>query len=108
MEESTPKIGVPLSLDEETELEKNRRQRGFEESEGPTSSSSLSGISPAVPIIMKTLDQASLPKRPLLPDMEETTDNKRAKVTENRKIYIGNLPPSVTEKPLVAHFRPFG
>jgi cold-inducible RNA-binding protein len=28
--------------------------------------------------------------------------------TSNRKIYIGNLPPSVTEKPLVAHFRTFG
>ncbi len=40
---------------------------------------------------------------------EEPSASKMAKIdNENRKIYIGNLPPSVTEKALVAHFRTFG
>lgn len=43
-------------------------------------------------------------------DLESKMNAKKAKPSdmENRKIYIGNLPPSVTEKPLVAHFRAFG
>ena len=43
-------------------------------------------------------------------DLESKNAAKKVKPSdlENRKIYIGNLPPSVTEKPLVAHFRAFG
>jgi len=40
----------------------------------------------------------------------DAVPEKKAKSSsiESRKIYIGNLHPSITEKPLVAHFRTFG
>ena len=66
--------------------------------------SSSSGLIPLP--LMKSLDESL--KRPATEEFHETeTETKKPKTVsvENRKIYIGNLPPSVTEKPLVAHFR---
>ena len=72
-------------------------------------SCSTSGLIP-VPMTMKTLDPSNEREKRSLDEITEDLMNptKKAKVTENRKIYIGNLPPSVTEKPLVVHFRTFG
>ena len=76
----------------------------------PEPGSSNSGMIP-IPV-MKDIDPSN--KRSL----DEVTNNehpedfepKRPKTSdpESRKIYIGNLPSSVTEKPLVAKFRSFG
>ena len=66
------------------------------------------GTSGLIPVpLMKPMDPSM--KRPIEEPTDDLSDMKRAKTTtENRKIYIGNLPPSMTEKPLVAHFRTFG
>ena len=66
-----------------------------------------SGMIP-IPSLMKPLDPNS--KRSLDEQQEGGEDepvSKQAR-TDNRKIFIGNLPSNVTEKPLVAYFRTFG
>ena len=59
-----------------------------------------------MPESMKPLDPSS--KRSLDEQQCEDEPDQKVPRTENRKIYVGNLPPSVTEKPLVAYFRTFG
>ena len=59
-----------------------------------------------VPETMKPLDPNS--KRSLDEQQCEEEPPEKVPRTENRKIYIGNIHPSVTEKPLVAYFRSFG
>ena len=79
----------------------------------PSCSSSYELI--PVPTTMKAIDyDLSLDEQNEAAAAEEP-EAKKAKLNEdqppskeNRKIYIGNLPPSVTEKPLVSYFRAFG
>ena len=78
-----------------------------------TGEPSTSGLIPLP--MMKTLDELTEAQRPSNEEDSGEPNAKMARIDppesisiENRKIYIGNLPPSVTEKPLVAHFRTFG
>ena len=59
-----------------------------------------------IPTLMKPLDPNS--KRSLDEQQHDEEPVSKQPRTENRKIYIGNLPANVTEKPLVAYFRSFG
>mgnify|MGYP001190036232 CR=1 FL=1 len=59
-----------------------------------------------IPSLMKPLDPNS--KRSLDEQQHEEEPVPKQPRIENRKIYIGNLPANVTEKPLVAYFRTFG